>query len=116
MQDEMAQQSVTEDMVERIAWYAQQASQPPVCVIQLPEKEDPVTWFQEALLKTVGTCVYGVALGNPSDVEGQDAIVTALTGNGSTSLANAEFYMLCHTAVPLLIAELRRLWAREKGA
>ena len=100
---------LTEEDLERISWYAAQASQPPVCVIQVPDNYDPTEWFHDALLQTVGEEVYGVALGTPEDVENSVALMTALTGNGSESLANANFYMVCHTAVPLLVEEVRRL-------
>ena len=101
---------LTEEMLERIAWYASQASPPPVCVIQVPDGSDPIDWCTDALLRTVGTKTYGVALGNPGDVaESGEAILTAMTGNGTASQDNANFYMLCHSAVPLLVAEVRRL-------
>src|SRR2546430_2751899 len=90
---------ITEEMLERIAWYAIHASKPPVCVIQVPDGYDPIEWYADALQRTVGNKTYGVALGNPDDIaERGEAILTAMTGNGSASRDNANFYMLCHTA------------------
>jgi hypothetical protein len=100
---------LSEEALERIGWFAAQASQPPVSVIQVPDDYDPVEWCQDALLRTVGERCYGVALGTAETVQGGVALMTAFTGNGSASLANANFYMLCHTAIPLLIEEIRRL-------
>ena len=105
---------LTEELLERIAWYARQASPPPVQVIQIPDDCDPLDWIADCLAKTVGDTVYGVAMGTPEEMAEQGAIVTALTGNGSAARANANFYMLCHTAVPLLVAEVRTLWAAER--
>lgn len=100
---------LTETDLKSISWYAAQASQPPVCIIQVPDDYDPTVWFREALLQSVGEKVYGVALGEESGIEEKPAMMTAITGNGVASLANANFYMLCHRAVPLLVAEIRRL-------
>ena len=105
---------MTEEDLARIAWYTQQASPPPVTVMHIPAGDDPLAWFADCLAQSVGETVYGIALGAPEDVEEKNAIITAFTGNGTHSLANANFYMLCHTAIPLLIAEVRRLWARQK--
>lgn len=102
------EQSMTDDMLEEIAWYAARASQSPVAVIQLPPERDPVEWIQDCLAKSIGQTVYGVALGSPEEAM-EEAVVTAITGNGVASLANANFYMMCHTVVPLLIEEIRRL-------
>jgi hypothetical protein len=98
-----------EHVLERIAWYAKQASATPVHVIQMPEDADPAQWCKEALLKTVGQTVYGVSVGTREEITTRGALLTAITGNGSESHANANFYMLCHTAVPMLVAEIRRL-------
>jgi hypothetical protein len=103
---------LTTDDLSRILTYAQNASPAPVSVIQVPDDQDPCAWFADALAQTVGTTVYGVALGDAEDIEGQGAIFTAFTGNGAHALANANFYALCHTAVPLLVAEVQRLRAR----
>jgi hypothetical protein len=103
-----------EHVLERIAWYAQQASQPPVHVIQVPEDQDPVQWFADAFLLTVGATVYGVAIGTREEIETSGAVMTAITGNGLASHANANFYTLCHTAVPMLITEIRRLRAQQE--
>ncbi len=100
---------LTDADLDSIVWYAAQASQPPVAVIQVPDDYDPVDWCRDALLMTVGDTAYGVAVGAPADIENGAALMTAFTGNGTASLANANFYMLCHTAVPLLVAEIRRL-------
>lgn len=105
-----------EHVLERMAWYAQQASQPPVHVVHIPDEDDPVAWFQEALLKTLGDRVYGVSLGTSEEIEAHGAVLTAITGNARESHANANFYMLCHTAVPLLIEEIRRLRAAQGEA
>lgn len=94
-----------------IMHYYKAASQPPVSTILLPDDEDPVEWFRDCLSKNMHQEVYGVAMGTPDALEGQEALVTALTGNGPKSKANADFYALCHTAIPALVAEIRRLWA-----
>jgi hypothetical protein len=104
-----------EHVLERIAWYAKQASQPPVHVIQVPDDTDPVGWCADALLRTVGQTVYGVSMGTREEIETRGALMTALTGNGLKSHANANFYVLCHTAVPMLIAEIRRLRAQQEA-
>jgi hypothetical protein len=102
-------------VLERIAWYAKQASQPPVHVIQVPENVDPVRWCEDALLQSVGQTVYGVSVGTQEEIETRGAFMTAITGNGLQSHANANFYTLCHTAVPMLIAEIRRLRAGQEN-
>jgi hypothetical protein len=101
-------------VLERIAWYARQASQPPVHVIQVPEDVDQAHWCEDALFATAGQTVYGVSVGTQEDIETRGALVTAITGNGRESHANANFYTLCHTAVPMLIAEIRRLRAAQE--
>jgi hypothetical protein len=101
-------------VLQRIAWYAKQASQPPVHVIQVPEDVDLAQWCADALLRTVGQTVYGVSVGTQEEIETRGAVMTAITGNGRESHANANFYTLCHTAVPMLIAEIRRLRAAQE--
>jgi hypothetical protein len=108
------QEPLTPETLDAIADFAALASPPPVSVIVLPDDWDPGAWCADALAKTVGERCYGVALGTPEMVEDQEAVMTAVTGNGRSSLANANFYMLCHTAVPLLIAEIRRLWEQTR--
>lgn len=108
---ELAADLLPEHVLQRIAWYARQASAPPVHVIQMPEEADPAQWCEEALLKTVGQAVYGISVGTREEIQTRGALLTAITGNGRDSHANANFYMLCHTAVPMLIAEIRRLRA-----
>jgi hypothetical protein len=101
-------------VLERIAWYAKQASQPPIHVIQVPEDVDQAHWCEDALFATAGQPVYGVSVGTQAEIETRGACVTAITGNGLQSHANANFYTLCHTAVPMLIAEIRRLRAAQE--
>lgn len=97
---------MTHDDFETIAAYYHAASPPPVAVIRLPEQEDALDWVRDCLQKNSRDEVYGVAL---LGEDGEPGLTTALTGNGPTSLANAEFYMLCHTAIPALLEEVRRL-------
>lgn len=110
------QAHLTEETLERIAWYCRQASQGPTQVIQVPRDYDPVDWCREALLYSTRGETYGVALGTVDEIMERGACMTAFTGNGSQSKANADFYMLCHTAVPLLVDEVRRCWAAAREA
>lgn len=107
---------LTDDTLNQIAWYCAQASPGPVQVMQVPDSDDPIDWVTDALLYGVQQTAYGVALGTPEEIMEGGARMTAFTGNGPTSLANANFYMLCHSAVPILIAEIRRVWAAQEGA
>ena len=84
------------------------ATPAPVTVIMLPEDRDPVDWYRDCLAKNIHTVVYGVAVGTPESVEGQDAVVTALTGNGPRSQANATFYAMCHEVIPRLVKTLEQ--------
>lgn len=102
---------LTEEDLERIAWYCQHASQGPTQVIQVPPEWDPADWCRDALLSRLQKEAYGVAVGTAETIMEQGARMTAFTGNGSQSHANANFYMMCHSAVPVLVREVLRCWA-----
>ena len=86
------------------------ATPAPVSTIILPPTADPIAWFRESLEYSPQVEVFGVATGTPEDIAGGvESACTAYTGNGPTSHANADFYAMCHCAIPALVEEIRRL-------
>jgi hypothetical protein len=81
-----------------------------VLIANIPHDERPAwEWIRECLEKSTEPNVWAVVRDTPNVEE--EAIVTAITGNGKTSEALAGFYAMCHAAVPALLDECQRLRA-----
>ena len=81
------------------------ATPAPVEPFHISRDRDPIQWIIDCYSKNMQTDVYGVAMAPVK--EEKEAVVTALTGNGPTSLANARFYAMCHEVIPFLTRESR---------
>lgn len=77
--------------------------------------DEAAAWMAESIRKCPGTTVHMVVQGSPGQ-EIADGKVTAYTGNGPTSEANAIFYAGAREAALLLVAEVRRLGKIEVAA
>ena len=107
---------LTDDDLRTIAAIWAAATPPPVATVMLPLTDDPVESFRASLSYSTQAQTYLVATGTPEGLmQGDEYLVTAYTGDGPTSHANADFYVMCHTAIPALIEEVRRL-RREEAA
>jgi hypothetical protein len=98
---------MTHEALDQILALAAAASPPPVALMRIPDDYPPIDWIADCLNRSTRREVWGVVLDTLTATE--EGVPTAITGNGPTSQANAEFYVMCHTAVPLLVAECRRL-------
>lgn len=98
---------LTNEQIEDIRTCYAAATQAPVEPFHIPADCNPLGWITDCYAKNMQSDVYGVAIA-PAEKE---TVVTAMTGNGPTSLANARFYAMCHEVVPLFLEDRVNLFA-----
>jgi hypothetical protein len=78
-----------------------------------PPDREPIAYIAEAYSYGPPGTMHLVCVPFEDKPMDEEALFTAITGNGPTSEANARFIALARTAMPLLLAEVARLRERE---
>lgn len=96
------------DDLHNIEWYTRQATPPPWDFAQADSHsiDEHIDYVADLLAKTVGEHLFLVTRAHEGKAPEEHPLVVAVTGNGTTSEANAQFITMAREVIPRLLADL----------
>lgn len=99
---------LSQDDLHNIRWYTEQATGGPWDFAQADSQttEEHLDWIADLVGKTAGSDLFCVTKAHEGQAPEEHPLVVAITGNGRTSEANAQFITMAREVIPRILDDL----------